>query len=110
MYTPGQVIVVPFPGAVTTKRRPVVVLSTATYHTHRPDLVLGLLTTDVAAAVAPTDYVLQDWAAGGLHQATAFRSFLSTIPASDVVRVIGQLSDRDWQEVKQRLRLALDVS
>ncbi|HUT36361.1 MAG TPA: type II toxin-antitoxin system PemK/MazF family toxin [Planctomycetota bacterium] len=57
----GDVVVVEFPGAVATKRRPAVVISTATYHATRPDLILGLLTSQVQDATRPTDCVLRDW-------------------------------------------------
>jgi mRNA interferase MazF len=110
MIGPGSVVLVDYVGAVTTKRRPAVVVSSALYHNNRPDVILGLLTTDVADATGPTDYVLQDWAAAGLHRPTAFRSFLLTRPVAVILQEIGQLSQRDWQEVKQRLRLALEVS
>jgi len=59
----GDIVLVDFVGATGVKRRPAVVVSTDTYHAHRPDVVLCLLTTHLAAATAPTDYILQDWAA-----------------------------------------------
>src|SRR5256885_16814796 len=99
MPKPGDVTILDFPGAMGTKRRPAVVVSTDVYHAHRPDLVVGLLTTNLAGAVTPTDYVLQDWAAAGLRSASAFRAYLVTARASDV-RIIGHLSDRDWQAVR----------
>jgi mRNA interferase MazF len=109
MLKPGDVVTVDFPGALGVKRRPAVVVSTHTYHTTRPDVVLGLLTSQTAGATGPTDYILQDWSAAGLHSSSAFRVFLATLPASSVV-VIGHLSDRDWQEVQARLRIALAVA
>ena len=105
---PGDVVTNNFMGALSTKKRPSVVISTATYHAHRPDVMLCLLTTQIRKATAPTDYVLQDWAAAGLHKASAARCFVATMPAADVI-LIGHLSDRDWQEVQARLRLALAV-
>jgi mRNA interferase MazF len=110
MADPGTVVLVDFTGVAQTKRRPAVVMSSVLYHSSRPDVILGLLTTDVAGSTAPTDYVLQDWSAAGLHRPTAFRAFLLTQPATFILRELGRLSDRDWQEVKQRLRLALEVS
>ena len=98
-----------FPGALVLKRRPAVVVSTDTYHATRPDLVLDWLTSRIAGATQPTDYLLQDWTAAGLHSASAFRAFLAALPVANVV-VIGHLSDRDWQEVRARLRLALAVT
>jgi mRNA interferase MazF len=98
MVEPGDVVTVDFPGALGVKRRPAVVISTRTYHTTRPDVVLGLLTSQTAGAAGPTDYILKDWSAAGLHSSSAFRCFLATLPVTNV-GVIGHLSDRDWQEV-----------
>ena len=106
---PGDVVTVEFPGVTGIKRRPAVIVSTNVYHRSRPDVILALLTSQVADATAPTDYILQDWAQAGLHHPSAVRMFLATLPATAVM-VIGHLSDRDWQEVQERLRLALAVT
>jgi mRNA interferase MazF len=108
MLQPGDVVVVDFPGATGVKPRPAVVLSTTLYHNHRPDVIVGLLTTNLTAATAPTDYVLQDWAAAGLHDPSAYRSYILTLD-DDTLPPIGHLSDRDWQEVQARLKLAIAV-
>jgi mRNA interferase MazF len=108
MIEPGDVVTVDFPGVLGIKRRPAVVVSTDIYHTNRPDVVLGLLTTQTTGATGPTDYVLQDWFVAGLHNPSAFRVFLATLPATSVVK-IGHLSDRDWQEIQVRLRTGLAV-
>lgn len=109
MADPGDVVTVDFPGATGIKRRPAVIVSTAVYHASRPDVILGLLTSQSGKASAPTDYLLQDWTAAGLHSPSLFRSFLATLPASNI-RVIGKLSDRDWREVQARLQIALAVT
>ncbi|HLE25063.1 MAG TPA: type II toxin-antitoxin system PemK/MazF family toxin [Thermodesulfobacteriota bacterium] len=109
MVNPGDVVTVDFPGALGVKRRPAVVVSTQTYHTTRPDVVLCLLTSQTAGATGPTDYILQDWSSAGLHSPSALRAFLATLPATSII-VIGHLSDRDWQEVQERLRIALAVT
>ncbi len=108
MLQPGDIVVVDFVGATGVKRRPAVVLSTDLYHAHHPDVVLGTLTTQVSAATTPTDYVLQDWSTSGLHAPSAFRAYMGTYLAS-AVTVIGHLSDRDWQKVQARLKLAVAV-
>ena len=110
MPNPGDVVIYNFPGAVKTKPRPSIIVSTALYHSVRPDVILGLLTTDLASATGPTDYILQDWAAAGLYQPSAFRVYLVTPLASRVSSPIGKLSARDWHEVQARLRLALAVT
>lgn len=109
MPQPGDIVIVDFVGAQITKRRPAVVVSTALYHAHRPDIIVGLLTTNVSQASGPTDCILQDWAASGLRQPTAFRSYLLTMD-NDSLSPIGQLSARDWQNVQTCLARALAVS
>ena len=109
MADPGDVVIVEFPGAKVMKRRPAVVISSPAYHASRPDVVLGLITSRVGDATAPSDYVLQDWSSAGLRRASAFRAFLATLPAATVA-VIGHLSDRDWREVQARLRTALAIT
>jgi mRNA interferase MazF len=44
-FNPGDVVTVDFPGVAGIKRRPAVVLSSSTYHATRPDVIVGLITT-----------------------------------------------------------------
>jgi mRNA interferase MazF len=109
MVKPGDVVTVDFPGVTGIKRRPAIVVSTETYHRTRPDVVLGLLTSQVAAATGPTDCVLQDWQTAGLHTPSAFRAFLATMPTASLT-TIGHLSDQDWRNVQGCLQIALAVT
>jgi mRNA interferase MazF len=109
MPNPGDVVIVTFPGATGSKTRPAVVLSTSLYHTHRPDVIVGLLTTKINKATTPTDYVLQDWTAAGLRYPTAFRSYLVTLDDGSLP-CIGRLSERDWQAIQGCLGRALAIS
>ena len=104
----GDVVLTDFVGTTGVKRRPAVVVSAELYHAHHPDVVLSVLTSQLSGATTPTDYVLQDWPAAGLHAPSAFRAYLGTYAAS-AVKVIGHLSARDWQEVQARLKRALAV-
>jgi len=97
-----------FSGAVESKARPAVVLSSAVYHANRPDVLIGFLTTQVAGANAPTDYALTEWKTAGLTQPSAFRAFFVTVRPSEMTK-IGRLSEEDWKEVQARIRLALEV-
>lgn len=105
-FNPGDVVTVDFPGVIGVKRRPAVVLSSATYHANRPDVIVGLITTQ-ATGLGITDYVLQDWQAAGLRVASVFRSFIVTLPPSANLIYIGQLSKRDWQGVWHCVKVAL---
>lgn len=106
---PGDVVLVTLRGAVETKRRPAVVLSSVEYHQEHPDVVVGVLTTNIGAAVTAADHVLIDWLDAGLDRPTAYRSFLFTTPRSQVIRRLGALTPRDWQAVRARVRRALVV-
>lgn len=106
---PGDTVIVDFPGVKVLKRRPAVVISTDTYHSARADVIIGILTTQLKDATAPTDYVLKDWTGAGLRYPSVFRAFLVTLPKTSV-SVIGHLSESDWQEVQARLKLAIAVS
>lgn len=103
----GDVVSGLFAGSVQDKTRPAVVISSAIYHEHRPDIVICFLTTQIAGLNSPTDYVLHDWRKADLTQPSAFRCFFVTVRAGEVNRV-GRLSDADWTQVQERLKLALE--
>jgi mRNA interferase MazF len=109
MLNPGDVVIVDFPTRRGIKKRPAVVISTSLYHTHRPDVIVALLTTQVAKAIGPTDYVLQDWMAAGLHQPSAFRSYIVTLDDGRLPSV-GQLSSRDWHAIQTCMNSAIAIT
>ena len=86
--------------------RPAVVLSTAVYHRHRPDVVLGLITTRPPDPVCPTDCEIKNWRVAGLHVPSCFRLYLVTLLQRNA-RVVGRLEDDDWQEIRRRVQLGL---
>ena len=103
----GAIVVVDFPGVTGIKRRPAVIVSSTLYHRERPDFILGIVTSQIDSATDASDYLLQDWKAAGLHRASAFRAFLITMPRSAVTAQLGQLSEADWQAVRERIKIAL---
>ena len=105
----GDVVLVPFPFSdlSTTKVRPAVVVSSALYHETEPDLLLAALTSRVAAATGPFDYVLSDWREARLRFASALKPVLFTLDPARVVHTIGALSAADLAQIDQRLRRAL---
>lgn len=96
---PGDVVVGAFPGAVATKIRPGVVLSSELYHRHRPDVIVGLITTQPPKELAPTDCELRHWRQAGLREPSFFRLFPVTLLQREV-RLIGRLSESDWTSVR----------
>jgi mRNA interferase MazF len=106
LFSAGDVVVIDFPGVEGIKRRPAVILSSSAYHTSRPDVIVGLITSRSVSA-GPTDYALRDSAAAGLRLPSTFRSFLATLPPAAHPVVVGRLSDRDWEGVRACVKMAI---
>ena len=107
MAEPGDVVIVRFTGAVVTKSRPAVVVSSGRYHEHRPACVLALVTSNIAAASTVFDHVLFDWAHPGLEHPSAVRSCFGMAVNEDL-EVIGKLSARDLTALKRCLGLVFE--
>lgn len=107
MVKAGDIIVVDFPGVQGIKRRPAIVVSSDEYHRTRPDVIVGLLTSQLSSATGPTDCLLQDWRAANLHAQSAFRSFFVTLPRASVAANVGKASSRDWQAITHCVRNAI---
>jgi mRNA interferase MazF len=107
----GDVVLVPFPFSdlSTRKVRPAVVVSGSLYHTTEPDLILAAITSKIAAATGPLDYVLSDWQAANLRYPSALKPVLFTLDPVRVLHRIGALTPSDLAEVDQRLRRALEL-
>jgi mRNA interferase MazF len=105
----GDVVLLDFPGVVKTKRRPAIVVSGNPYHAARPDVLVGLVSTQINQATTKTDHLLTDWHQSGLSKPSAYRTFLATTPRHAITRIIGRLSDRDWQAVQECLISAFDL-
>lgn len=105
----SAVVIVAFTGAQGIKRRPALVLSSDLYHRERPDLILGVVTSNVAWATASTDYRLEDWAEAGLRKPSAFRAYLGMAESASAT-VIGYLSPRNWDAVRERVRRAMELT
>jgi hypothetical protein len=104
--TPGDIVIAAFPGAEIKKTRPAVVLSTPLYQRHRPDVILGLITTRSANPLCPTDCEIKDWKAAALHAPSCFRLYVVTLLQKDV-RVVGRLSAEDWRDVQNCVQLGM---
>ena len=106
--TPGDVVVGVLAGALETKVRPAVVISSSTYLVERPDVLVGILTTKLPKTITSTDCVLMDWQLAGLRAESYFRVYVLTTHRSELT-VIGHLSARDWTRVKACVRAAFAI-
>jgi mRNA interferase MazF len=103
---PGDVVVGVLVGAVETKVRPAVVIASREYLVEHPDVLVGILTTKTPRRITSSDCVLQDWRSAGLRAESWFRAYVLTMHRSSV---IGHVSERDWNRVKECVRAAFAV-
>ena len=101
-YSKYDVILVPYPFSElsSSKVRPAVIVSTS--HPSQ-DILITPLTSKTGSLMAG-EFVLSEWAAAGLNVATAVKRGVYTIHESLVIKVIGQLSKVDADQLEQSLR------
>lgn len=109
MHSPRELVVVDFPGAQGVKRRPALVISSDGYHQSRPDVILGLITSQSPSRLGTTDHLLKDWKIAGLNKPSTFRAFLVTLPQTAISAAIGRASDSDWTAIQDCVRAALAI-
>jgi mRNA interferase MazF len=79
----GDILLVPFPftDASTTKKRPAVVVSSATYNAQRPDLVLMPITSRIRPALGLGEVLVGDWKGAGLLLRSGVRAVFCVFSA-----------------------------
>ena len=104
-YSRGDVIFVDiaFSGAVGHKRRPAVVISTDTFNAAGIKLIVAAITSNLTPPFRPGDSLLHDWRAAGLLKPSAVRGVVATVDRSEVIRLLGVLSVRDFAVIEQAL-------
>lgn len=101
-YSKNDVILVqyPFSDLSATKVRPAIAIHAP--HPSQDSLIVPL--TSRTAALLPGEFVLIDWAAAGLNVPSAVKRGIYTVHPSLIVRLVGQLSVGDTQQLEQSLR------
>ena len=101
-YSKYDVILVryPFSDLSSSKVRPAVIVSTS--HPSQ-DILITPLTSKTGSLMAG-EFVLSEWTAAGLNVATAVKRGVYTVHESLVIKVIGQLSKVDADQLEQSLR------
>ena len=98
-----DVVVVPFPftDRRTTKRRPAVVVSSASFNRVHQQSILAMITS--ASSDWPSDVAVRDWREAELNVPCKVRFKLFTLDNALVVRKLGTLSKRDGKAVQSAL-------
>ena len=111
----GDVIVVDFSVTYPSAgKRPALVVQNDTDNARMQNTIIAQITTNISRSHEATQLLLDerhpDWSQSGLRAASVVNaSSLVTIPKADLVRKIGELSDRTMQVINECLRVALGL-
>jgi mRNA interferase MazF len=104
-YQFGDVVLVPFPFAdqSATKQRPGVIVSSLAYHYARRDLILMPITSQVRGSGEFGEVIVHDWQSAGLLKPSAIKPVLATFERSLIRKILGRLSMRDQQSLRENI-------
>ena len=91
--------------------RPAIVVSTDESNAHSPDsILLAQITTNLVPPFLSGDFLLTDWRAGHLDKPSKARmTKLVTVQQTEIIKVVGHLSESDLRSVDENLRLVLGL-
>ena len=101
-YSKNDVVLVryPFSNLSNAKVRPAVVVNAP--HISQDCFLVPL--TSKTTGLLPGEFVLTDWGASGLNVPTAVKRGLYTIHPTLILKLLGQLTNADAQQLEQSLR------
>lgn len=104
-YDFGDVVLVnfPFTNLQSTKKRSAVVISKAAYQRGRPDVILMAITSQLRQPLFFGEHLLQNWKEAGLLKPSVLKPLIATLEQSQIVKVMGQLSQTDQQGLHDSL-------
>jgi mRNA interferase MazF len=96
----GDVVVIPFPfvDLAADKRRPSLILSRKTFNGSHGHSICAMITT-AARSKWPSDVAIEDLNSAGLNRPCLVRWKLFTLLNVLILRRLGKLSFRDWDQV-----------
>ena len=108
-YAFGEVVLVPFPFTDQSgvKKRPAVIVSSASYNANRRDLIIMAITSQVRQPLGFGEALVADWQAAGLIKPSVLKPVFTTIEQGLVVRTMGTLSTSDLRTLKEAVAHAI---
>ena len=104
----GDVVLVPFPftDQSTTKKRPAIIVSSQTYNSERPDVIIMAVTSQIRPA-NNFDIAVTDWQASGLLKPSVVKPVIATVEKVLVIKQLGRLSEKDQRTLAESLKAIL---
>ncbi len=108
-YEFGDVVLVrfPFTDQITEKKRPAVVISSATYGAERPELIILAITSRVRPTMGVGETPVACWREAGLLKPSVFKPLITTIEKGLVLGRLGTLTTADRTLLGHLLRTIL---
>ena len=108
-YEQFDVVIVPFPftDRLATKRRPALILSSATFNDAHGQAILAMITSTVDEW--QSDVAISGWREAGLNVPCKVRFKLFTLNDALILRRIGALPEQDGRAVRDTLRRVLTM-
>lgn len=111
-YKFGDVVLVgfPFTSLKATKKRPAVILSSASYQAYRPDAVLLAITSQIRDPLTYGEALIADWEQAGLIKPSVFKPLIATVEQEIILKKMGALGVNDQLKLKELLQSVLDLA
>lgn len=106
-YSFPAIVLVPFPftDELTSKKRPVLVLNSESFHSKTGLIIGAMITSTIKSPFWPGDYEIGEWQqAGLLHPSKLRLGKIVTLDASLILKHFGYLSDPDISKIKKLFR------
>ena len=99
----GEVVLVPFPFTDQSgvKKRPAVIVSSASYNSNRRDLIIMAITSQVRQPLGFGEALVSDWQTAGLIKPSVLKPVFTTIEQGLVLQTMGMLSTSDLRTLRE---------
>jgi len=108
-YDFGDVVLVPFPftDLTASKKRPAVVVSSATYNRKYPDLIIMAVTSQKKPSDVFGEVTIIQWKKAGLLKPSVVKPVVATIEKELVLKKLGRLVEEERRALLETLQKIL---
>ena len=104
-YNYGDIVLVPFPftDQSAIKKRPAVIVSSDTYNSKRPDIIIMAVTSQMQSASYFGDIIVDNWQKAGLLKPSVIKPIFTTVEKKLIIKKLGSLDKEDQLSLKESL-------
>ena len=104
-YSCGDIVLVPFPftDQSAIKKRPAVIVSSDTYNSTRPDIIIMAITSQIQSASYFGDIIVKNWQKAGLLKPSVIKPIFTTVDKKLILKKLGALDKEDQLSLSESL-------